>query len=380
MWVNVAKWMWRLKKKNKPMPSFDSTSVESFRRSLKSADTDGNPANIHTLYNNVLEKLGRSGYDGVKDEEFIFALEEVLQTKRNIKAADTEFIIAKLHSLSKTEISLDSPSINTSETQVLVNTDSAQLLTQAEGSDDSPQRSLKQVLASNKSLSLYCKLLGGAVVILTMALAILASLLWEKRRTSGTSPESNKAIASENRSSSNSSWADSQEIGRLKQELLAEKMKYAEQSKEINELKARDNQHSKVNSTSPDRTTPSSNTVSPQIISTPQAIPSAITVQFADKPENRYLTRLYPDSEAYRPLLIRFSADPSVSEARFEFNPAADQFFFTHNGVDQLTGTFAYSPPDWLKNPQTIRTLVPGRLRRDGTGWFVDAPAQIEIC
>jgi hypothetical protein len=88
---------------------------------------------------------------------------------------------------------------------------------------------------------------------------------------------------------------------------------------------------------------------------------------------------LYPDSEAYRPLLIRFSTDPSVTEASFEFNPAADQFFFTHNGVDQLTGTFTYSPPDWLKNPQTIRTLVRGRLRRDGTGWLVDEPAQIEI-
>lgn len=386
MWVNVAKWRWQLTKKNEPMPSFDSTSVEGFRRSLQVADSDGNPAGLYTLYNNVLQKLGRKGYDGVNEEAFVVALEDVLRAKKTISATDTEIIIAKLHSLGTGSTGLKVESPNTAKPQNSKSDDFDESPTQTEVDNDSSQRSdsneilLKQTLASNESLSLYCKLLGGGIVILAIALAVLASLLWRNARSSGSSANSKKADNSNQRSSSKPSWSDYEENVKLKQDLLAERKRCAEQLKELNELKDHNIQSDKVSSTSPEKVNSTSNTIASQTLSTPQAIQPALTVQFADKPENRYLTRLYPDSEAYRPLLIHFSTDPSVSEARFEFNPAADQFFFTHNGVDQLTGTFTYSPPDWLKNPQTIRTIASGRLRRDETGWLVDKPAQIEIC
>jgi hypothetical protein len=386
LWVNVAKWQWQLKKKNEPIPSFDSSSVEKFRLAV----AKGNPAGLHSLYNAVLVKLPNESYYGVSNEEFIQALELVLHKKTEFSSDQVNNIVFKLKELDAGKpaelVSASHKAINQSvlsRSKTDINTPTIAVDSEAHESREqnvSILEALKRANADNEELRFHRNVL--AIVAALTVLTLIGNVVWSYRRASKvTSKQSMSTATHTGLSSTHKGSSDFTKV-KFEKDLTDERRRYNQLLEEYNGLKTRYERTDTNTDLESQKSIPSTTSMTTNLPPVVPAQPSTppLFVQFADKPENRYLTRLYPDSEAYRPLLIRFSSDPSVSEAHFEFNPAADQFFFTHNGVDQLTGTFTYSPPDWVKNPQTIRTIASGRLRRDETGWLIDKPAQIEIC
>jgi hypothetical protein len=391
LWVNVAKWQWQIKKKGEPIPSFDSSSVNKFRLSV----VNGNPAGLYSLYNTVQAKLPKNSYYDVSNEEFIQALGFVLRKKAEFSSDEINNIISKLKELDASKLeeltnatnkAINQSNLTKSNTSLDSPTDAAS--SEAHKSQEHYASNLEalelakeendKLKEENDKLILHRKAL--AIIASLTIMALIGSVIWFNRRTSNFGLMQDIAGTTHTKQSATQEGGSSFATAKLEKDLSNEQQRYNQLLAEFNNLKARYERtgtnsdlgiakpmpntiNTTIDSLSvvPAQTnTPllSEPFVVPSITSTTKSSPSVVpaqpntlllTIKFADKPENRYLTRLYPDSEAYRPLLIRFSSDPSVSEADFEFNPAADQFFFTHNGVDQLMGTFNYSPPDWLK-------------------------------